>query len=85
MREEPMISGIAGRIIAGMSTQDLYDFARAIQDELAGRVPVSRLPQDQPDPLARYDGHAGDLVPGYADSPDGLADAADQARMDGAR
>jgi hypothetical protein len=26
-----------------------------------------------------------DLVPGYADSADGRADAADQARMDGAR
>ena len=44
------------------------------------RARLARLSED--DPLGRYDGHAGDLVPGYADSPDGLADAADQARMD---
>ena len=34
------------------------------------------------DPMAYYDGTAGDLVPGYADSADGQADAADQARAD---
>lgn len=35
-----------------------------------------------PDPLAPYDGSAGDLVPGYADTAAGQADAADQARAD---
>jgi len=47
----------------------------------ARRSRLARLFEDQPDPLARP-GDGGSLVPGYTDSADGQADAADQARMD---
>ena len=54
------------------------DGARALQAE------ADRAGYGRPDPLARpTDG--GDLVPGYGDSGDGQADAADQSRWDGRR
>jgi hypothetical protein len=62
---------ITFRIVADDNEQQFY---------VENFPPLARLRED--DPLARYDGQAGDLVPGYADSPDGLADAADQARAD---
>ena len=34
------------------------------------------------DPMARYDGHAGDLVPGWCDTPEYAADARDQRKQD---
>jgi len=51
---------------------------------------TSRLPEDQPQPCTCFrDPHAfycakvtGDLVPGYAASRDGQADAAEQRKAD---
>jgi hypothetical protein len=62
--------------------REAFSELRAMEDRRDAVVKLARLAEDQPDPLARYDGHAGDLVPGYADSADGQADAADQRKAD---
>jgi hypothetical protein len=56
---------------------------------------LARLPEDQPAVCTCFAASLGrphkpycamaDLVPGYGDSGDGQADAADQARWDGRR
>jgi hypothetical protein len=60
------------------------DLEHATADEIEAAIEAKVAAEylaRRADPLARP-GDGGDLVPGYLESPDGHADAADQARAD---